>query len=80
LTISYLNNLKNSPTRTKEQALSIYLFWLITGSTQNHIALFFVLENRLIIQKVCEQVRQALLKDFGSNILGSRTLTRNELI
>ena len=80
MTISYLNNLKNSPTRTKEQALSIYLFWLITGSTQSHIALFFGLENRLIVQKVCEQVRQALLKDFGSNILGSRTLTRNELI
>ena len=34
LIISYLNTLKNSPTRTKEQALAIYLFWLTTGSTQ----------------------------------------------
>jgi hypothetical protein len=38
---SYLTSLKNSPTRTKEQALATYLFWLTTGSTQKHTALFF---------------------------------------
>ncbi len=38
---SYVKSLKNSPKRTKEQALAVYLFWLTTGSTQNLIALFF---------------------------------------
>ena len=80
LIISYLKTLKNSPTRTKEQALSIYLFWLTTGSTQKHIALFFGLDNRFRVQKCCEQVRQALLNDYVPNNLGSRTLSRNEWI
>ena len=71
-----LMSLRNSPTRTKEQALAVYLFWLKTGPSQNIKALCFGLSDRNAIQKYCHSVRTALTKDFVPKYLGASSMTR----
>ena len=68
-----LDSIKNSNRRSKEQAIAIYLYWLKTGLTQNMIALFFGFKasERLLIQTVCRQVRNAFSKDFVPKYLGN---------
>ena len=69
--------MKNSPNRTKEQALAIYLFWLKTGFTQDQIAYYFGIDDRLNVQKYCDQVRNSLKNEFVGKYLGSNSLTRD---
>ena len=68
-----LPTIKNSNRRSKEQALAIYLYWLKTGLTQNMIALFFGFKSkqRLLIQSICRQVRNAFARDFVPFYLGN---------
>ena len=75
-----VKSLKKSPTRSKEQAIAIYLFWLKTGLDQNSIALYFGLKNRFIVQKCCHQTRTALTKDFVPIHLGSNSLSREDWV
>jgi hypothetical protein len=56
--------MKNSPSRTKKQALLVYLKWLKTGLTQTQLALYFGITSRQSISDYCQQVRDAMVKDF----------------
>ena len=73
-----LRSLKNLPTRTKEQALAIYLTWLKTGIPQKTLASFFGIDSRQNISHFCNQVRAAFVKDFVPHFLGSNSLSRDE--
>ena len=61
---NHLTSLKNSPARTKIQALVVYLKWLKTGLTQTQLALYFGIPSRQSISDYCQQVRDAMVKDF----------------
>ena len=73
-----LVTLKNSPQRTKEQALAVYLFWLKTGLSQETISILFGIKNRTSIQKYCCQVREAISRDFIDQYLGAKAKNREE--
>jgi hypothetical protein len=47
------------------------MFRLKTGLEQDSIAIFFDLTSRLIVQKCCSQVREALTKYFVPLHLGT---------
>lgn len=73
-------SLKNSPGRSKEQALAVFLHWLKTGHTQDNIAFLFGIQDRLYVSNYCDQVRQSLINDFVPEYLGYRVCSREELI
>ena len=73
-----LRSLKNSATRTKEQALAIYLAWMKTGIPQETLASFFGIDSRQNISHFCNQVRAAFVKDFVLHFLGSNRSSRDE--
>ena len=81
LTISnHLTSLKNSPARTKIQALVVYLKWLKTGLTQIQLALYFGIQHRQSISDYCQQVRDAMIKDCVPLFLGASHLPRKQWI
>jgi predicted transcriptional regulator len=84
-----LGQMRNSDSRTKSQALAVYLFWLKTGAGQETIAAYFD-SNELTQQKIshyCEQIREALAgtsndednKSFVQKNLGAKSITREQL-
>ena len=75
--INELKSLKNSEARSKEQALAVYLTWLKTGIPQTTLSSFFGIDNRQI-SHWCNQVREALIKDYVPQFLGSRSQTRHQ--
>ena len=74
--LNELKSLKPSPSRSKEQALAIYLTYLKTGLPQNTIAAIFGLNLRQQVSNFCAQVRDAFMKDFVPFYLGPAHLTR----
>jgi hypothetical protein len=78
LILSEIKSLNKSPQRTKEQALAVYLFWLKNGLEQSTIASYFQTKTRFSIQNYCDQVREALLKDFVPKYLSSKSKTRQD--
>lgn len=78
LILNELTSLKHSPTRSKEQALAIYLTWLKTGIPQSTLSAFFGIEPRQKISHMCHQVREAFKKDFVHKFLGSSSLNRDQ--
>ena len=73
-----LKLLKNSPARSREQALAVDLTWLKTGIPQSTLSAFFGIESRQKISNMCFQVREAFKKDFVLKFLGCGSLNRNE--
>jgi hypothetical protein len=65
-----LKSLKNSPQRTKTQALTTYLFWLKTGLSYRSIATLLSIDDFQNVGNYCTQVRVSLLKDFVQKNLG----------
>ena len=80
LILNELKSLKNSPQRSREQALAIYLFWLKTGIAQNTINAIFGLDMRQKISDYCGQVRGSLIKEFVPQYLGSCHRTRENFL
>jgi len=80
LILNTLKSLNNSPARTKEQALAIYLFWLKSGIQQTLISTIFDLNSRQKVSDYCAQVRISLFKDFVPIYLGSNHLSREEFL
>ena len=72
-----LTSLKNSPSRSKIQALVVYLKWLRTGITQTQLSLYFGLPYRQNISNYCQQVREALINDFVPLYLGASHRSRD---
>ena len=70
----------NTANRTKTQALAIYLFWLRKGLDQNTMGEIFGFEHWQSISNICEQVRDAMLKDFMPKYLGIDHLTREQWV
>ena len=54
---SELKSLNNSPCRSIEQAVAVYLNWLKTGNSQDDIALNFGLKSRMTVQNLCASKR-----------------------
>ena len=54
------------------------MFRLKTGLEQDSIAIFFDLTSRLIVQKCCSQVREALTKYFVPLHLGTYLFWNNK--
>ena len=75
-----LESLKESPSRTKAQALAVYLFWLRTGLDHRTIASLFSIDNYQTISAYNKQVRNALLKDFVPKHLGVSHLSREQWV
>ena len=73
-----LKSLNNSPSRSKEQALAIYLTWLRTGLPQETLAAFFGVNSRQSISDYCEQVRKAFEKDFIKTYMGADHCSRDQ--
>ena len=73
-----LKSLKNSPQRTKSQALATYLFWLKSGLPHRAIANLFNLDHHQTVGEYCEQTRNAMLKDFVTKHLGANHIKRSE--
>ena len=76
--LNELKSLKNSPTRSREQVLAVYLTWLKTGIPQSTLSGYFGLESIIKISHFCSQVRDALIKDFVPLFLGCESLNREE--
>jgi hypothetical protein len=70
--------MKNSPSRTKKQALVVYLKWLKTGLTQTQLALNFGIPSRQSNSDYCQQVCYAMVKDFVPLYLGASHRPRKE--
>ena len=55
-----LSSINNTASRSKRQALSVYLFWLKTGCTQDIIPSYFgAYLSQIDISRYCDQVRVA---------------------
>jgi hypothetical protein len=76
--LNELKSLKNSPARSREQALAVYLTLLKTGNPQFTLSAFFGVESRQKISNMCFQVREAFMKDFVPKFLGCNSLKRVE--
>jgi hypothetical protein len=78
--LNHLKNIdfKNSPGRTREQALAIYLFWLKTGISQEMIKSIFNIKDQQTVSSYCQQVREALMKDFVPQHLGIDSFSRKQ--
>jgi hypothetical protein len=76
--LNELKSLKNSPARSREQALAVYLTWLKTDIPQFTLSAFFGIESRQKISNMCFQVREAFKKDFVPKFLGCNSLKRVE--
>ena len=76
--LNELKSLKHSPTRTREQALAVYLTWLKTGIPQSTLSAFFGMDSRIKVSHFCCQVREAFVKDFVHTFLGCNSLNRTE--
>ena len=76
--LNNLKSLKNSPARSKSEALATYLFWLKTGLDFRTISTIFSLDNFQTVGKYCDQVRATMLKDFVPHNLGVSHLSRVE--
>lgn len=78
--LGFLSSMKNTITRTKSQALAVYLFWLKSGITQDIIAAYFSQDlTQREISQYCEQVRSSFC-DFVKENLGASCRTRDEWI
>ena len=76
-----LISMKDSINRTKSQALAIYLFWLKSGLSQITISAYFGNElTQIDISHINQQVRNALTKHFVPKHIGSKAITRAQLI
>ena len=73
--------MRDSKSRTKSQALAVYLFWLKTGLGQATIAAFFDNEdlNQQNISHFSEQIRTALSISFVPNNLVANSLAREKI-
>jgi hypothetical protein len=80
LILNSLISLNNSPVRSKEQALPIYLFWLKSGIQQSPIATIFGLDSRQRVADYCAQTREALVKDFVPQYLGANHIDRDTFL
>ena len=76
--LNELKWLKNSPARSREQALAVYLTCLKTGITQFTLSAFFGIESRQKISNMWFQVSEAFKKDFVPKFLGCNSLKRVE--
>ena len=78
---NHLKSMRDSQSRTKSQALAIYLFWLKTGLSQTTIAAYFDNDDlsQQNISNFSEQIRHELSKSFVLNNIGAKSLTRAEL-
>jgi len=76
--LNELKSLNNSPMRSKEQALTIYLTWLKTGISQESLASFFGIDSRRTMGHICSQVRESFIEDFVPKYLGCSSLTRDQ--
>ena len=74
------SSLKHSTARSKEPALAVYLTWIKTGIPQLTLSAFFGIDSRRKISHMCQQVREALKKDFVPKYLGCRSLNRNQWV
>jgi hypothetical protein len=61
LIVSNCLSLRNSPCRTKAQALAVYLFWIRYGLSQELVGLFFGISS---IQRVSDYIAQALVREL----------------
>lgn len=75
---SKLKSLKNSPQRTKSQALTTYLFWLKTGLPYRCISTLFSFNNFQAVGEYCGQTRKSLMSDFVPQNLGPNHIKRDE--
>ncbi len=73
-----ISSMRDSESRTKTLALAIYLFWLRTGLSQELIATHFDSISQLDVSRYCDQVRDALTKDFVVKNIGANIKTRTE--
>jgi hypothetical protein len=76
--LNELKSLNNSPMRSKEQALTIYLMWLKTGISQESLASFFGIDSRRTMGHICSQVRESFIEDFLPQYLDCSSLTRDQ--
>lgn len=77
----FLENMHTSDSRTKSQALAIYLFWLKTGATQDIIASYFGQDlTQQDISRYCDHVRKALSGEFIKQNIGPTSKSREEFI
>lgn len=74
---SYMKTMRDSPIRSKTQALAIYLFWLKTGLDQKMVSTHFELNSQFDISRILAQVRVGLI-DFIKENLGANHLTRDQ--
>lgn len=78
--VSRCTSLRNSPCRTKEQCLAVFLFWLHYGLTLELISLFFGIKSIQRVSDYCASARFALTKDFVPLHLGAHLFPRDRLI
>jgi len=76
LIANQLKIIKNSPQRTKFQALAVYLFWLKTGLSQEIVATHFDKIDRNEVKNYCIQIRNDLIKSMVPMFLGVKSKTR----
>ena len=76
----YLKDMRNREERSINQALAVYLFWLKTGLDQETLAAYFGIDDRRVVARYCEQIRDGLLKYFVPKNLGTQHLSRQEWI
>ena len=80
LILNSLTSLNNSPVRSKEQALAIYLFWLKSGIQQSLITTIFGFDSRQRVADYCAQTREALVKHFVPQYLGANHINREAFL
>ena len=74
----YLEEMKDTKQRTKQQALFIYLFWLRNGLSMEKIGYLFNLTFQ-DVSRYCFQIRDAF-KEFVDDFLGAKRMPREQLL
>ena len=72
----YLEEMKDTKQRTKQQALFIYLFWLRNGLSMEKIGYLFNLTFQ-DVSRYCFQIRDAF-KEFVDDFLGAKRMPREQ--
>ena len=78
--LSKLPTLRNSPVRTKSEALAIFLSRLRHNISYDALSSFLSFTNAKQIENICNEVEKALVQDIVPYFIGCECLTRHKLI
>ena len=77
---SYIISVNNSSSRSINQLIAIYRFWLRKGTDEASMALFKNKSSQQKISHYLKQIRKAINNDFVQHFLGAQNCTREQLI